>query len=127
MQALAWQDSFLREGNKERAVPFGGVIFSLLPWLLEREGATMMLLGCFWNTECAHGCFLGPENQQRPGLLGKDMGVEYSHGQDGYACPPVVCCSVAKSCPTLCDPKDCSTPGFPVLHLLPEFAQTHVH
>ena len=36
------------------------------------------------------------------------------------------CCSVAKSCPTLCDPMDCSTPGFPVLHYLPEFAQTHV-
>ena len=27
----------------------------------------------------------------------------------------------------LCDPADCSTPGFPVLHCLPEFAQTHVH
>jgi len=37
------------------------------------------------------------------------------------------CCSVAKSCPTLCDPMDCSTPGFPVLHYLPEFTQTHVH
>ena len=37
------------------------------------------------------------------------------------------CCSVAKSCPTLCDPADCSTPGFPVLHYLPEFAQTHDH
>ena len=33
------------------------------------------------------------------------------------------CCSVAKSCPTLCNPMDCSTPGFPVLHYLPEFAQ----
>ena len=30
------------------------------------------------------------------------------------------CCSVAKLCPTLCDPMDCSTPGFPVLHYLPE-------
>ena len=28
---------------------------------------------------------------------------------------------------TLYDPMDCSTPGFPVLHHLPEFAQTHVH
>ena len=28
---------------------------------------------------------------------------------------------------TLCDPMDCSTPGFPVLHYLPELAQTHVH
>ena len=35
--------------------------------------------------------------------------------------------SVAQSCPTLCDPTDCSTPGFPVHHHLPEFAQTHVH
>ena len=34
-------------------------------------------------------------------------------------------CSVAQSCPTLCDPMDCSMPGFPVLHHLPEFAQTH--
>ena len=36
-------------------------------------------------------------------------------------------CSVTKSCPTLCDPMDSSTPGFPVLHYLPEFAQTHGH
>ena len=36
-------------------------------------------------------------------------------------------CPVAKSCLTLCDPMDCSTPGFPVLHNLLEFAQTHVH
>ena len=35
--------------------------------------------------------------------------------------------SVAQSCPTLCDPRDCSTPGFPVLHHILEFAQTHVH
>ena len=37
------------------------------------------------------------------------------------------CCSVAKSHLTFCDPINCSTPGFPVLHSLPEFAQTHVH
>ena len=37
------------------------------------------------------------------------------------------CCSVAKLCPTLWDPMNCSTPGFPVLHYLSEFAQTHVH
>ena len=35
--------------------------------------------------------------------------------------------SVAQSCPTLCDPMDCNTPGFPVHHQLPELAQTHVH
>ena len=33
---------------------------------------------------------------------------------------------VSQSCLTLCDPMDCSMPGFPVLHHLPEFAQTHV-
>ena len=37
------------------------------------------------------------------------------------------CCSVVQSCPTLCDPTDCSTPGLPILHRLPEFAQFHVH
>ena len=37
------------------------------------------------------------------------------------------CCSVANSCLTVCDPKDCSTLGFPVLHHLPEFAHIHVH
>ena len=35
--------------------------------------------------------------------------------------------SVAQLCPTLCDPRDCSTPGFPVHHQLLELAQTHVH
>ena len=37
------------------------------------------------------------------------------------------CCSVTKSCLTLCDSMDCSTPGLPVLHHLPELPQTHVH
>ena len=35
--------------------------------------------------------------------------------------------SVAQSCPTLCDPMNCSTPGLPVHHKLPEFTQTHAH
>ena len=35
--------------------------------------------------------------------------------------------SVAQSSPTLCDPMNCSTPGLPVHHRLPEFTQTHVH
>ena len=37
------------------------------------------------------------------------------------------CCSVAESCPTLCDSMGCSTSGFSVLHCLPQLAQTHVH
>ena len=34
---------------------------------------------------------------------------------------------VTQLCPTLCDPMDCSAPGLPVHHQLPEFTQTHVH
>ena len=37
------------------------------------------------------------------------------------------CCSVSQSCPNLCDPMDCSTPGYSVLHHLLELAQTHIH
>ena len=44
-------------------------------------------------------------------------------------CFSLTCCYslVTKSCPTPCDPMDCSTLGFPVLHYLLDFAQTHVH
>ena len=35
--------------------------------------------------------------------------------------------SVAQSCPNLCDPMNCSMPGLPVHHQLPEFTQTHIH
>ena len=41
--------------------------------------------------------------------------------------PLVQFSSVAQSCLTLCDPMDCSTPGFPVHHHLLELAQTQVH
>ena len=35
--------------------------------------------------------------------------------------------SVTQSCVSLCDPVNCSTPGLPVHHQLPDFIQTHVH
>ena len=41
--------------------------------------------------------------------------------------PSVQFSSVAQSCLTLCDPMNCSTPGLPVHHQLPEFTQTHIH
>ena len=34
------------------------------------------------------------------------------------------CCSIAKLCSTVCSPMDCSTPGFPVLHLLPDYSNS---
>ena len=61
--------------------------------------------------------------------------------RETFFSPPGTCCSldaictkdsvqfisVAQLCLTLCNPMDCSTPGFPVHHQLPELAQTHVH
>ena len=45
-----------------------------------------------------------------------------------FSGPHCYCCSVtAQFCPTLCDPIDCRAPGLPVLHRLPESAQTHAH
>ena len=44
-----------------------------------------------------------------------------------FCTPQGCCCSVAKLCPVLCNPMDCSMPGFPVLHYLPGVPQTHVH
>ena len=46
---------------------------------------------------------------------------------DKYTFSSVQFSSVALSCPTLCDPMNCSMPGLPVHHQLPEFTQTHVH
>ena len=44
-----------------------------------------------------------------------------------YIDPSVHFSSVVQSCLTLCDPTDCSTPGFLVHHQMLELAQTHVH
>ncbi|KAM9683000.1 inosine triphosphate pyrophosphatase isoform 2-T2 [Dama dama] len=52
----------------------------------------------------------------------RDFGWDPCFQPDGYEQT-----SVARSCLTLCDPVDCSTPGFPVHHQLLELAQTHVH
>ena len=59
-----------------------------------------------WKTKKWHWLALAVQNQ---GVLG----VQFS--------------SVAQSCPTFCDPVECSMPGFPVHHQLPEPAQIHVH
>ena len=47
----------------------------------------------------------------------KERGMDYCVG---------CCCSVTESYPTLCNPMDCSTPGLPAPHYLPEFAQIHL-
>ena len=58
----------------------------------------------------------------------KIIRVFYTFQSDHIAhVPQVQFSSVAQSCPTLCDPMNCSTPGLPVHHQHPEFIQTHVH
>ena len=55
------------------------------------------------------------------------FGTQLSSWSNSHICTSVQFSSVTQSCPTLCDPMDCSTPGFPVHHQLSAFTQTHVH
>ena len=90
----------------------------------EVEGAPLALpCSCCWSTWSA--CFLVCAIPLDDG--GQAAGVVPSrHDQrDGGA--SVQFSSVVQSCRTLCDPMNCSTPGLPVHHQLPEFTQTHVH
>ena len=71
---------------------------------------------------------------RRVSLPSCSPGLEVGQSQAEILAPSFHSClespqfnSVAQSCLTLCDPKDCSTPGFPVHHQLLELAQTHVH
>ena len=60
-------------------------------------------------------------------ILCDSFSTLFTQNKEFLPCAPVhtsmlyihCCCSLAKSCPTLCDPMDCSAPGFPVLHYLP--------
>ena len=49
------------------------------------------------------------------------------HSKDSLDLENLCCCSVAQLCSTPWDHMNCSMPGFPVLHYLPEFVQTHFH
>ena len=76
----------------------------------------------WWFTDGIAADFLLTELQENPGTppcLLPDHRVQFILS--------VQFSSVAQSCPTLCDPMNCSTPGLPVYHQLPEFTQTHVH
>ena len=66
-------------------------------------------------------------------ILPLAQGMELTHRALGWAWyfyhsdSSVQFSSVTQSCPTLCNPMDCSMPGLPVYHQLLEFTQTHVH
>ena len=63
----------------------------------------------------------------RPSLLSSLSGIQFQTGFRSTGQLNQMPSSVTQWCLTLCDPKDCSMPGFPVLHHLLEFAQIHVH
>ena len=59
----------------------------------------------------------------------KKLLIKWSQTQKAHIIwfPSIKFSSVAQSCPTLCDPMNCSTPSLPVHHQLPEFTQNHIH
>ena len=86
------------------------------PWISSHPSVTTSIwLRFVWPSCTACGILIPP-----PGI---EPGPSAVRAQS----PNHWCCPVAQSCPTLCNPMECSTPGFPVLHYLPDFAQTHVH
>ena len=73
------------------------------------------------KTMWGHGTKVASASQrQKPSFWGGSLYTTWSWNSVQFR-------SVAQSCPTLCDPMNRSTPGFPVHHQLPEFTQTHVH
>ena len=54
-----------------------------------------------------------------------DHSLTFRKLRSWHLVPSVQFSSVAQSCPTLCDPMNCNTPGLPIHHQLPEFIQTH--
>ena len=69
-------------------------------------------------------CFWAPKSLQ---MVIAAMTLKDAYSLEGKLWPTSVqFSSVAQSCPTLCDPMDCSMPGFPVHHQLPELAQIRV-
>ena len=106
----------------------GGIRYAWQRVQCDAEGSFHLLNVEVWSL---HGAVTGTQSATwEQSDLGQrtEQGSAYpEHVQPlNSSCIHQGCCSVAKSCLTLCDPLDCSTSGFPVLHHLPEFAQTHV-
>ena len=124
----------------------GGTVVKYTPVKAGDTGDTGSILGLGrspgeWNgNSLQYSCIWKiPWTEEPDGL--QSMGLQRD-GHDWVSCialPLMICffvhlenasvqlISVPQSCKTLCDPMDCSMPGFPVHHQLPELAQTHVH
>ena len=91
------------------------------------------------NTEIRLIIFFAAKDGEAKTRLGADCGLDHELliakfrlklkkvGKPTRPLSSVQFSSVTQSCLTLCDPMNCSMPGLPVHHQLPEFTQTHVH
>ena len=108
---------------------------SILPSIRVFSNESVLCVRCpkYWSFSFS----ISPSNEH-PGLISFRMDWLDLAGHTLGNCPAgvigqsleiflSVVSSVAQSCLTLCNPMDCSTPGFPVHYQLPELAQTHVH
>ena len=121
---LAWKISWTEEPGRLQPMGLGRIGHDL--------ATSLSLFSCMhWRRKWQPApVFLSEESQGQWSLMGcrlwgcteSDM-TEATQQQQQHA----RLLSVSKLCLTLCDPMDRSTPGFPVIHHLPEFAQTHVY
>ena len=85
------------------------------------QGSKLLALRHRWNPALSHSILFSSVNSVK---------VPKSYCPEGREIPGFAhicsggCCSVTQMCPTLCNPMDCSTPGFSVLHYPLEFAQS---
>ena len=132
-------ESFLRQGNRGRTgdmvwCQLQGGNAALLRWRWSSLGSQRMsrlitkrsvfTVTWSWVFVCFLTCFFfSLKNHIRPRKEGINsfVGLRLRPGKFGQFS------SVTQSCPTICNSVDCSTPGLPVHHKLPEFTQTHVH
>ena len=125
-----WSQIFSLQGNKSK-FPSALLRHPLGSTLTAATGklSTWWVLDLGMAEPCCHGLatleLMAQLSREAVGLLRRaDVTLP---AEEESQVQTVQCSSVAQSWPTLCDPMDCSTPGFSVHRKLPELAQTHVH
>ena len=88
--------------------------------------STYHILGIFLSPQCPEVNKMDKIPAPCSSSLGSGRWLQNKNSQSPYMCS-VQFSSVAQSCPTLCDPMNCSTPGLPIHHQLLGFTQTHVY
>ena len=101
----------------------GMIVKDELPRLVGAQYAT----GDQWRNDFRKNEEMEPKQKQHPVVDMTGDGSKVRCCKEQYCIRSDQIRSVTQSCPTPCDPMNCSTPGLPVHHQLPEFTQTHVH